>query len=197
MNKSIRVGLFNWASFPLQNGFYPADLPAEWKLSFYANEFESACINLCEIVAADQFFEWFEDLPEEFQLSFMIDPSQLNMLTELVNQGGLKIHYLLVAPSEPDILSQNSANKTLLSGATICDSERVVSLSTIWTPDNDSQSSAIALLPDSNDLRLYRQWIELWVENSSQQKLTLWLDGGTARYSTLSELRTLVELMGY
>ncbi len=198
MNKTIRVGLYDWTEFPSISGFYPDDLPEEWKLSFFANEFSSVCISLCNTFNEALLLEWVEDLPEEFQLSFELNElSQLKALSTLLEQTAMEIDYLIVEPSEQQNWLKNNAYQSVLTRADMIDSSQILSRLSIWTPDNKIESSAIALLPDIDDKRIYRQWIELWLENNGQQELTLWIDGKTARYSTISDLRILVELMGY
>ncbi|MCK4711068.1 MAG: hypothetical protein KAU21_20825 [Gammaproteobacteria bacterium] len=204
MFKSIKVGIYDWVKFPAQNGFYPEDLPIDWKLSFYANEFETACINIDETLDFKLFLEWLDDLPDDFELSFnLIKTDLIDQLAESLEQGSFKINYLLVPQQERDILLRNESFKAVLSRFEVNSSkpQRVISSSSLWTPDNNVASASVALLPDIapdvDKLRLYRRWIELWLDNNSQHRLTLWLDGKTARYSSVSELRTLVELMGY
>ncbi len=198
MIKSIKVGLLNWSNFPVKNDFYPDDLPAEWKLSFYANEFETVCINFDEVIKKPLFDEWFDDLPESFDLSFSLSSAvQIEQLTEIVQQFELKLSCLLIDEQERDILLQNKSDISVLLAAGISRQQQIVSRSSLWTPDVHIKSAGIALLPDIENTRLYREWIELWLQDNSQQELTLWLDGSTARYSTLGKLRTLVELMGY
>ncbi len=92
---------------------------------------------------------------------------------------------------------QNNFWKPVLFNAGICRPEQVISESSIWTPDNYVQPGNVAFLPEIESNRLVKDWIELWLSNNGQQDLTLWLDAKTARYSSISELRTLVELMGY
>jgi len=199
MFKSIKVGVYNWECFPAQNGFYPEDLPVDWKLSFYANEFETACITVDDHLDISLFEEWLDDLPEDFQLSLnVISVDLMEQVAVLLAQENQKINYLLASSQERGHLLQQQSIETILSSANDKSSTpgQVITLSSIWTPDNDVESVGIALLPDIDDKRLYRRWIELWMGNSSQQNLTLWLDAKTARYSSLSELRTLVELMG-
>ena len=208
MFKSIKVGLYDWVKFPAQQGFYPDDLPTDWKLSFYANEFETACINIDETVDMELLNEWVDDLPDDFQLSFnLIKTDLVDQLAESLEQNSLNINYLLVPPLERDILLQNESLKVVLSRSEsdVGKSQQVITASTVWAPDNSFVSASIALLPDIDpgvglsvgNNRLYRNWIELWLKDNCQQELTLWLDAKTSRYSSLSELKTLVELMGY
>lgn len=200
MHKSIKVGLFDWTNFSSNNSFYPDDLPVDWKLSFYANEFETACISVDQNLDFSLLSEWLDDLPDNFELSFYVQKTELlERLSETLLEVGEKVNYLIVQQPHPDFLLQNESVKSVIyknkNGLSL--SQRLLELASIWTPDNVVKSSCVALLADTDDKRLYRRWIELWLADNGQQNLTLWLDAKTARYSSVSELRTLVELMGY
>ncbi len=198
MNKKIKVGLFDWTQFPAKKNFYPDDLPAEWKLSFYANEFETACIDIDKTENKHLSDEWFDDLPDNFDLSFVLSrANQFEKISQLFDSCELKLNYLLIDEQERDILLQKYTDNTVLSRAGITRPEQIISPVSLWTPEVHAKSAKIALLPDIDNKRLYREWIELWLRDNRQQELTLWLDGSTTRYSTMSDLRTLVELMGY
>lgn len=72
MNECIKVGVFDWADFPAEKGFYPDDLPAEWKLAYYSNEFDSACLSLPVLAEnSNLLLESIEDLAESFELSLL------------------------------------------------------------------------------------------------------------------------------
>ena len=75
---------------------------------------------------------------------------------------------------------QNYTDNTVLLRAGITRPEQIISPVSLWTPEVDVKSAKIALLPDIDNKRLYREWIELWLQDNSQQELTLWLDGSTA-----------------
>lgn len=198
MIKNIKVGVCNWLQFPSNNSFYPEDIPAEWKLSYFANEFEAACITLTDDMDHGRLLEWMEDLPDTFHLSFEVaDKTSLDVLAGLMQQNELpELSSLYASSRESYIMLQKKMQQFSLTGD-IIQHTAVISAETIWTPVNQVKSSPIALLPDIDDKKIYRHWIELWSASSSQQELILWLDGQAARYSTLSDLRTLVELMGY
>lgn len=66
--RRLRVGAVGWDHAHWLDTYYPHDLPAEWRLSFYANEFPSV------LVPQEQWHEqwqqledWAEDVPDEFR----------------------------------------------------------------------------------------------------------------------------------
>ncbi len=63
---SIKVGSYGWEFASFLQSFYPQDLPQEWRLSFYANEFNSILIPAelwCD--SSLDIEEWL-DVPDDF-----------------------------------------------------------------------------------------------------------------------------------
>ncbi len=64
----IIVAARGW-SYPSWHGsFYPDDLPEDWQLSFYGNEFNAVVVPASKWVSLDivEIERWIEDVPEEF-----------------------------------------------------------------------------------------------------------------------------------
>ena len=201
---SIQVGVFNWDFFASNADFYPADLPAAWKLLYYANEFNSACINLSFAQQDyDQFNELLEDLPVTFELSLALSgPAQLDEWLRLMQPGLEKCRFLVLPATQPLQELMQDLNKNKLARIGITDANQLVTQTALWTPEQPAASSNIAVLPMQKEIKLYREWIEQWIHSQNtecraQSSSTLWLEGAKADYSTLSRLRSLVELMGY
>ena len=201
MQQTIKVGVHDWSRFANDQSFYPEDLPEEWRLSYFANEFASACLRLTDTEDAEHLHELCEDLPQAFEVSFVIhNSSQLATVIELVAEHGFTLGSLLLEATESDILLQIEQRKSLLWGADYTGKGRYHQADAIWTPQHAHRISDLALLPQQSDMRQYRFWIEQWLQQNVQPEsgeLELWLEGAEASYKTLHELRTLVEIMGY
>jgi len=64
----IRVGACGWDQRHWQGNFFPDDLPDDWRLAYYANEFSAVLVPENEWCAADVDFEqWAEDVPDDFK----------------------------------------------------------------------------------------------------------------------------------
>lgn len=66
-NQSIRVGAFGWQHDRLVEGFYPADLPEDWRISFYANEFSAVLVPTRQWLDEELDLQEWLDVPENFR----------------------------------------------------------------------------------------------------------------------------------
>lgn len=63
----LRVGAVGWDHAHWQDNYYPDDLPAEWRLGFYANEFPTVLVPQQQWQEHwQQLADWAEDVPDEF-----------------------------------------------------------------------------------------------------------------------------------
>lgn len=179
MPENIRVGVYDWEKFAVKGTFYPPDMPLEWRLAFFANEFETACLRLTdERLRQPIDFEWLQDLAEGFRLYFTMPTTDCG---------------------QSELLLQQEHFKSVICQAGIASDHQFIDATQCWTPQSP-QTSACALLPGDATLADYRRWIDRWQEplvtDQGQQPSLLWLQGETAYAGKLSEVRTLVELMG-
>lgn len=190
MKATIRLGIYDWLLFSRGETFYPPDLPAEWRLSFFSNEFDAACIDLTDFaLGLETLLEWVEGLPDQFQLSFLVnDAGALELLQGLTTQSDVSIHSIL-----------SHAKCEQLSNGLKKMSVRCIEMDSLWSPDRVDCSTGMALMPAQPNLKASRLWIELWMQSvqNTDTELTLWLPGADFSYSSLSEVKTLIELMGY
>ncbi len=177
MQQNLLVGVYDWRQFGLSDHFYPPDLPQDWRLGYFANEFETACVLLDEAdLSAGASMAWLEDLPDSFRLHF-----------EWVGETPLK------ALNREQVQQLNHV-KALHSANAMASSTPFIRGSDCWTPQQPLASS-LARLPGDADLQQYRRWIEHWI-GLTEQPQRLWLEGSQVSAARLTEVRTLVELMG-
>jgi hypothetical protein len=203
MNQSISVGVFDWVNFPSQAEFYPDDLPEEWRLVYFSNEFNSACVKLAGLETNLQLLcEWVEDLPTSFELCLYVEHiGQISMIQTLLQQEGCQIDALISDPQEDYNLLQKPELQSLLSSSTAVCPPSICEYRHIWTPENRvTENNRFAIIPVADNMRQNRQWIEQWLKDtessSHPESKSLWLSGAHASYQQLSEIRTLIELMG-
>jgi hypothetical protein len=86
---SIRVGVCGWDHERWLGTFYPDDLPEDWRLSYYANEFSTV------LVAEDEWRsnlgkleEWADEVPEDFQFYLQSSADELPELMQIRDRLG-------------------------------------------------------------------------------------------------------------
>ncbi|MFV2055830.1 MAG: hypothetical protein ACC707_05145 [Thiohalomonadales bacterium] len=74
----MQFGSRGWQHRNWLGSFYPEDLPPEWRLPYYSNEFETVLIPSSELRAShpDQIQEWLEDCSDNFSFFIEIDAKQ-------------------------------------------------------------------------------------------------------------------------
>ena len=71
-DNTISVGACGWDQPQWQGVFFPDDLPEDWRLSYYANEFSAVLVPQHKWQAADVDFEqWADDVPDGFKFYFL------------------------------------------------------------------------------------------------------------------------------
>lgn len=183
MSEPLRVGVFDWPEFAPGNDFYPPDLPPEWRLNYYANAFETACLPLSVLPREpEQRQEWLDSLPEGFRLGLLLEtPADGQALPQPDELGGAR----------PGWLVGETGGCDHPAWAGYLPTDR------LWRPGN-ADFAPVALLPAADSISRTRQWIESWVSLSEDPEAldSLWVAGGSVTPQQLEQLRQLVELMG-
>lgn len=100
----IFVATRGW-SYPSWRGdFYPDDLPEDWQLSYYGNEFNAVVVPASEWVGLDcvEIERWVEDVPEEFNFYLEVEDisTDWEQTAELVKLLGNQLGGILLRPVE-------------------------------------------------------------------------------------------------
>jgi len=67
-NDYLKVGAYDWLHPEWQGEFYPDDLPEDWQLSYYANEFSVVLVPEARWSAKDlDLQEWSDEVPGNFR----------------------------------------------------------------------------------------------------------------------------------
>lgn len=73
----VLMGAYGWLHLGWQNNFYPNDLPQDWQLAYYANEFSMIVIREQEWAQIEDIAALREDCPADFR--FVVElPTALN-----------------------------------------------------------------------------------------------------------------------
>lgn len=106
----IRLGALGWTYSAWQETFYPADMPAEWQLTYFNTQFN--CVFLArsrwQQAGSEQMAEWNADTHERF-LFLLEGGAHLPLPAELARKA------LMVEPGEASIFwfTRDSSLKTM------------------------------------------------------------------------------------
>jgi len=191
----IALGCFDWRYPAWQGGFYPDDLPTEWRLTFYANEFDALGLEGAA---------WLQPSLDELE-SWVVDTRE-----------GFRIYLELPAQPVPDLEARLKALGPRLGGALAgagCAPE-VIELSgrfaPVWAQEaafglpsvahdliealQPGRAPLVVLAPAQVDLRAARKAME----TLGPQHATFLVRGDPERMlEGLQGLRTLRDLLGW
>jgi len=87
-DKVTRVGSYGWDHLHWQGCFFPEDLPEDWRLSYYANEYPTVLVPENKWGAAGVNFEqWAEEVPAGFRFYFLNQQNRVvNNLSDLMGE---------------------------------------------------------------------------------------------------------------
>ncbi|MDH5185162.1 MAG: hypothetical protein OEX12_14870 [Gammaproteobacteria bacterium] len=119
---SVMIGACGWEHPAWDEVFYPDDLPEDWRMGFYSNEFPVLQLPLSRIMAApeDELDEWLEDSHEGFRLVVELEST----LDSRAEARLLALQHRLLA--------------LILSDEAISVPESLSSLPCLWAPREDN-----------------------------------------------------------
>lgn len=99
MARNIRVGAMDWRIPGWSGAFYPADMPEEWRLTFYASQFNCVYLDgdawrLAEPAVLRQ---WCDDVHSRFV--FLVEDDENLTLPE-----ALRHKAIMIGPTDPRIV---------------------------------------------------------------------------------------------
>ena len=74
-NHTVMVGAIGWEYPSWRDSFYPEDLPEDWRLSYYSNEFPVVLLPVSRLAAAElsEVTEWLEETHQGFRFVLELD----------------------------------------------------------------------------------------------------------------------------
>lgn len=161
----IRVGACGWDLPHWNNSFYPDDLPQDWRLSYYANEF-SAVLVPADVWQAEQ--ENLEDWGDEVGQGFRFYLQQAERVA-----------------SEAELLKVEQALGSCFGGF-------VELQSTNNQAETINKNTGVGIINLHNkDLRGWGEWLQ----NNGPSLKAVFLKDPDLSYKQLSDFKSLVELL--
>jgi hypothetical protein len=111
----IHVAARGWLHPSWQGDFYPDDLPEDWRLSYYSNEFRTVVVPEVEWsdLGSIELERWVEDVPDSFLFYLEVEDLVANwsQIAEITKPLGDQLGGFILRPLEADAdLSMLSAN---------------------------------------------------------------------------------------
>ena len=219
---NIQLGAYGWQHAHWLNRFYPEDLPEDWQLLYYSNEFNTVLLpaDYWQRHAIDDCVEWIANVHENFR--FFVE-CHGDMFTHISKQSlcaALQVLQpqlsALVFPDAKQSMSEQIKKdfvemSDLLSVDVCCAGDWFDSLpgrrvSGIWPDigsDLGSKPSNFALIEnDLTDLRVVRVLVEQFVAalesgEESPEVATIIVHHPQLQADNLSKFRAVLDLMGY
>ena len=181
----IVVGAYGWQHEQWEKTFYPEDIPPDWRLNYYANEFEAVLVPFRIWSTSDnsELKKWMGDLPENFQLFFEASAGHEDQAANKVLLDGLLLYPpVIFSPAKYNETSvQFGMQEALLEGSRFGQSDAV--LLRIFAAD--------VINPEQ-----IRQIIERVQEGYSRyETIYLFFDQTLADMSILSTASIIVDLL--
>jgi len=191
-SESLRVGAYGWRHDHWQPNFYDDELPEDWRLTFYANEFNAVLVPASYLDESRDIEQWCEDVNEGFRFYFEW-PQQIDTASTLIDE------LLSMREKLGGILLDSNVQLSSAQIKTNCpvyDWQASNNLTGIWQPHHRLQSDLAVFAIDQHDLSQQRQWLEEFEQDSAGHCRTLLLSDAVLDIKKLHELKTLVELKG-
>lgn len=188
----LRLGARGWQHADWQQSFYPEDLPEDWQLGYYANEFSAVLVPRSYWLPETGFDieEWLDHVSGHFRFYLewplaAVDSPGCSLFLEQCQAlgsllGGIIMPEGLVLEASLPVFYQSAAN----------DLQQL-----LWTPEQQGMSGIAFLSLAKQDLRTQRQWLESFAASGAELQAVLITDQSPAMES-LHKLKTLIELLG-
>lgn len=214
MKQTINVGAYGWLHPHWINSFYPEDLPADWRLGYYSNEFNTVLVPsfywreqyladcaalLDDVHSGFQFFIECDD--RIFDMVSLLELTEaLNILkpqlSGLVFPGGLQMEKPI---DERFLMLADALEVDMIAGQPVPGAKK------LWRPgdtlENPQQRARFAIIEDDlRDLRAVRSFIEPFIsqlQDEEDSAASLIVSHPQLQVADLSKLRSVLEIMGH
>jgi len=199
----LMVGAIGWDQDRWLEELYPPDLPYEWRLSYYANEFPVVLVPDSYWLKAElpDTGQWLDDVPDHFRFHIHVTKRMVESVRWLdivglcedlkPKLGGwvLQLPEELCKPVKDRLTEMHAAVPTA-----IVDNNCVASTAS-WHQDRSADCGAIgvAVLTKRPDPRVLRTLIEDFIDHSSGASRVLFFN---APYGVVADARIIVRLLG-
>ena len=175
------VGARDWDHPDWQGTYFPEDLPADWRLSYYANEFSTVLVDVARVLGPDG-PDWEADTPESFRVVVRDDgASDVDAVARCL--GGRLGAWLL-----PHRNTQPGRRQALTAFAPVCSVDEAGGECVVCRVDAGQVLHPAVLRESLETLMDYANGVSV---------AYLFLEGEPPRMDNLQQAKTVAELLGY
>lgn len=215
---NIQLGAYGWQHAHWLSRFYPEDLPEDWQLMYYNNEFNSVLVPAAywQTHSIDDCVEWIGNVHENFRFFVECHVDMFAHVSKQALSAALQVLQpqlsALVFPDAKQPMSEPVKKDFLdmidLFGVDVrsaggwFDSQQDSHVGGIWR-DTDSEASNFALMENNlTDLRVARVLVEQFVAalesgEKSPEVATIIVNHPQLQADDLSKFRAVLDLIGY
>lgn len=167
---SIRVGACGWDQAHWRGSFYPDDLPEDWRLSYYANEFSVVLV------------------PESVWY-----PEDVGIEEPAINDWGDEVqdNFRFYLQVNNNSVATNSVKRKALEHIKHQLGDSFAGLVDTQSPQIDENTGAAVIYMAEKDLRGWRKWLQ---QNAALLKVIFLCDQQLS-YKQLNDFKSLLELL--
>lgn len=183
------------------NDYYPEDLPEDWRLGYYANEFPGILIPAGVWSDAPDVGQWLEDVDEAFEFYFLVGDGMSETDRERVVHAGAELGtrlkgLILEADSSEGYSDLLTCLAPLLSGRTLAVMTPFQGLPLCWQGDSEAlgpYGPGLLKLGKDASPRQLREFLEQFCAATKFESPVLFVEAPVSVFETLN---TLIDLMG-
>ncbi|HEB83268.1 MAG TPA: hypothetical protein ENJ11_10440 [Gammaproteobacteria bacterium] len=196
----LQTGAYGWLHRHWQGSYYPDDLPEDWQLGYYSNDFNTVLVPAADLVAslAGEQVLPIEDWPDEVHENFRFYIECNAVLLETVGAAALIEHLGALQQQLAALVVGNAGD----AGAQAASLQRLGDALSVPLYAGDSASDIFLLNSELKDLRQVRAQIEPFLqqlENRPQAEApaAIFVRHPKLQAADLGRFRAMLEVMGY
>ncbi|MCP4409874.1 MAG: DUF72 domain-containing protein [Gammaproteobacteria bacterium] len=199
---NLQLAAVDWDHDHWQGEFYPHDLPVQWRLTYYANEYRRVLVpeqywSDAGLVQADQ---WYEDVHEAFRFylslpAHLFHPSEQLMVLQSLDAFKEKLGGVLLDAAAEDVqeLGRLLAGRYPNAELFYRDDSSPKDMLRRWRGMR-GRTAAVLDCTNPRDLKTLRMYIERFISQSGADEAAMFIDGDIGN---LNDAVTIAQLLGY
>lgn len=189
----VCLGSYGWQHAHWDGVFYPDDLPEDWQLAYYSNEFSAVLVprSYWETGTGFDVESWQEDVSDDFRFYIEwpfnhAEGEDASLCLEQC-QGLGRLFGGIVVNQDFELITDLPVYYTGYQRGSL--------LQQVWTAEHHTQSGVAFLKLTGADLRTQRKWLEQFAESTGSLRCIL-LSDAAIEIDSLRNMKTLIELLG-